>query len=101
MENARSMNYIVGSMFGENQRFFTNEPMILDKKPDMKECSRMGIRPTKGGNMILTGIHFEFPDDSRVQCVSPRIFSVPPRVSADTGRPRGYVLDIGRVWGGS
>ena len=60
-----------GAMFGENWRFFTNEPIGLDKKLDMEECSRMGIRSTKGGKLILTGVHFEFPYNSLIQCVDP------------------------------
>ena len=88
-------------MFGENRWFFTNEPIGLDKIPDMKECSRMGIRSIKGGNRILMGIHFEFPDNAWFQCVSPRILTIPLRVSADTGRPprvyAGFRPCMGRV----
>jgi hypothetical protein len=43
----------------------------------------------------LTGIRFEFPDNSRVQYRSSRLLTAsPPRVLTDTGRPP-------RVWSGS
>ena len=42
----------------------------------------------------MTGIHYVFPDNSRVQYRSSRLLTDPPRVLADTGRPP-------RVWTGS
>ena len=55
----------------------------------MEEGSWMGIWSTKGGNRILAGIKFEYPDNSRVEGVNPRILTVPPRVSVNTGGPPG------------